>query len=282
MKRAIGYILLLVCVFAVSVPGWGQGRGVVIFGQSAGDSDLCADLPSQGTLQTALKTAVSEESSGLNLHMWATIVDRDGNVCAVAFSGTERNTQWPGSRVISAQKANTANAFSLDYFSSHAGSGKANGLALSTANLYSAVQPGGSLFGLQESNPVDVSVAYKGPSANYGQQNDPMVGKKIGGINVFGGGLGLYASGARLVGGLGVSGDTSCADHRIAWRVRHILNLDRLAGVGGVTGDPLYPDNIIFDIVPNPNGGTGVSAGGFGHPLCPNETGNLSNLPPVQ
>jgi hypothetical protein len=28
------------------------------------------------------------------------------------------------------------------------------------------------------------------------------------------------------------------------------------------------PTNIIFDIVPNPNGGTGISAGGFGHPTC--------------
>jgi hypothetical protein len=30
---------------------------------------------------------------------------------------------------------------------------------LSTANLYSAVQPGGSLYGLQHSNPVDPEVA---------------------------------------------------------------------------------------------------------------------------
>ena len=74
-------------------------------------------------------------------------------------------------------------------------------------------------------------MAYKGPSANYGLTNDPMVGSKIGGINVFGGGLGLYTTGGRLLGGLGLSGDTSCADHRIAWRVRHKLNLDRLAGV---------------------------------------------------
>jgi hypothetical protein len=51
--------------------------------------------------------------------------------------GDERGDQWPGSRVISAQKANTANAFSLP------------GLALSTAQLFSAVQPGGSLYGLQ-------------------------------------------------------------------------------------------------------------------------------------
>jgi len=41
-------------------------------------------------------------------------------------------------------------------------------LALSTANLYSAVQPGGSLFGLQESNPVDTKVAYEGDSAKFG------------------------------------------------------------------------------------------------------------------
>jgi hypothetical protein len=78
--------------------------------------------------------------------LWATILDRNGLVVDVVFSGVLRGDQWPGSRVISAQKANTANAFSLE------------GFALSTANLYAPVQPGGSLFGLQESNPVDPSV----------------------------------------------------------------------------------------------------------------------------
>src|SRR5947209_3971668 len=92
------------------------------------------------------------------------------------------------------------------------GSGQPTGLALSTANLYSAVQPGGSLFGLQESNPVDTSVAYKGPSSQQGTSHDPMVGEKIGGVNVFGGGLALYAPGKQIVGAVGVSGDTSCAD----------------------------------------------------------------------
>src|SRR6202040_2885006 len=115
------------------------------------------------------------------------LVDRDGVVCAVAFSGVNRGAQWPGSRVISAQKANTANAFSLDASSSSNGSGQAKGLALSTANLYSAVQPGGSLYGLQESNPVDTNVAYGGSPGNYGQANDPKNGRRIGGINVFGG-----------------------------------------------------------------------------------------------
>ncbi len=241
----------------------------------------CRRLPSYARLQAALDAAVQTDTSGLNNHMWATLVNRDGVVCAVAFSGTNRAAQWPGSRVISAQKANTANAFSLDRRSFSNGSGQVAGLALSTANLYSAVQPGGSLYGLQHSNPVDTEAAYDQPSADYGTLEDPLVGKKIGGVNVFGGGLGLYSEQKRLVGGLGLSGDTSCADHNIAWRVRHALDLDFLSGVGGVSGDPARPDNIIFDIAPNPFGGTGNSLGGFGHPTCIN-TGNPSALPAVQ
>src|SRR5215467_6383980 len=192
-------------------------------------SNGCKNLPNFTALKAALDSATATETSGLNNQMWATIVDRDGVVCAVVFTGVNRGAQWRASRVISAQKANTANALSLDSSSSSGGSGQPNGLALSTANLYSAVQPGGSLFGLQESNPVDTKVAYAGPSSNYGTAHDPMVGNKIGGINVFGGGLALYAPGKKIVGGIGVSGDTSCADHNIAWRVRNILNLDHLA-----------------------------------------------------
>jgi uncharacterized protein GlcG (DUF336 family) len=207
--------------------------------------------------------------------MWAAIVDRDGVVCAVAFSGSDRSAQWPGSRVIAAQKASTANAFSLDSTSSSAGSGQANGLALSTANLYSAVQPGGSLFGLQFSNPVDTGAAYRGPYASYGTPKDPLAGDRVGGVNVFGGGLGLYGAGKRLIGGIGVSGDTSCADHNIAWRVRSNLGLDHLSGVGGVSGDKSRPDNIVFDIA------NGASKGGFGHPQCLN-TGDAAMLPPAR
>src|SRR6185503_16758908 len=170
--------------------------------------NACSGLPSYAALERALIAAVEAETSGLDFQMWGTIVDRDGVVCAVAFSGDDRGSQWPGSRVISAQKANTANAFGL------------NGLALSTANLYSAVQPGGSLYGLQHSNPVDTDVAFGGSTSAYGTAHDPMVGRRIGGVNVFGGGLGLYNTGHKIVGAVGVSGDTSCADHMIAWRVR--------------------------------------------------------------
>lgn len=192
------------------------------------------DLPSHTELKEALEGVVDvggTGNAGLGLNMWATIVNRDGEVCAVVFTGDDRGEQWPGSRVISAQKANTANAFSLP------------GLALSTANLYTAVQPGGSLFGLQESNPVDTGVAYRGPARNFGQPNDPMVGRRVGGVNVFGGGLALYNSDGELVGALGVSGDTSCTDHVIAWKLRDALDLDYVPAGVSETGD----DNVVYD-----------------------------------
>jgi uncharacterized protein GlcG (DUF336 family) len=215
-------------------------------------------LPSHQRVRAELTKVAAEDNGGLALNMWATIVDRDGVVRVVAFTGEDRGDQWPGSRVISAQKANTANAFSLP------------GLALSTANLYAAVQPGGSLYGLQHSNPVDPSVAYRGDSERIGTASDPMVGGKIGGVNVFGGGLALYDAEGRLVGALGVSGDTSCADHNIAWKLRHGLNLDNVPGGVSPTGD----DNIIYDI------DQGQSAGGFGHPVCAPEARTIAEKLP--
>jgi uncharacterized protein GlcG (DUF336 family) len=214
----------------------------------------CDGLPSYSALKSALKSARAQANGGFNLDMWGTVVNRDGVVCAVAFTGSNRGDQWPGSRVISAQKANTANAFSLP------------GLALSTANLFTAVQPGGSLYGLQHSNPVDVNVAYGGDSAQFGQGNDPMVGGKIGGVNVFGGGLALYNSSHQLIGALGVSGDSSCADHNIAWRTRASLHLDYLHA--GVNSDLSRKDNIVYDITPQAGQMPGVSPSGWGHPAC--------------
>ena len=203
-------------------------------------------LPGHAELREALQSVVKESNGGFGLHMWATVVDRAGVVTAVVFSGDGRGDQWPGSRVISGQKANTANAFSLP------------GLSVSTANLFYAVQPGGSLYGLQHSNPVNTAVAYRGDSEDIGTQDDPMVGFKIGGVNVFGGGLALYDETGMLVGAVGVSGDSSCADHNIAWKLRHALELDYIPGGVSPTGD----DNIVNDIV------DGASASGWGHPSC--------------
>jgi len=113
---------------------------------------------------------------------------------------------------------------------------------------------------------VDTKVAYRGNAANYGAANDPMEGGKIGGINVFGGGFALYNSQGQLVGGLGVSGDSSCADHNIGWKTRHFLLLDYVPA--GVSGDPARPDNIVYDIAPQAGQQEGTSPSGWGHPTC--------------
>lgn len=248
------------------------------------DADACSALPSHAALKAALTAARNFKDAngnpgngGFNLDMWGTVVNRDGVVCAVAFTGNNRGDQWPGSRVISAQKANTANAFGLP------------GLALSTANLFTATQPGGSLFGLQHSNPVNTEVAYAGPAAAFGQLNDPMVGDRIGGVNVFGGGLPLYGPGSVLIGAIGVSGDSSCADHNIAWRTRNNLGLDHFGvgatvgttAVGGVSGDPGRPDNIVYDITAQAGQMEGVSARGWGHPACNSAVAAIAAALPV-
>jgi uncharacterized protein GlcG (DUF336 family) len=262
-----------VCVVAVFLVG------SLVLGAGTAQAQPCVGLPTHAQLQAALVAAQAVSNGGFGLHMWGTVVDRDGIVCAVAFTGGDRDDQWPGSRVISAQKANTANSFSLQ------------GLALSTANLYSAVQPGGSLFGLQESNPVNHEAAYLGPPTAFGTAGDPLVNLTVGGVNVFGGGLALYQSTgpntAVLVGAVGVSGDSSCADHNIAWRTRNNLGLDYLAtaGAGGVSGDPARPDNIVYDIKSQPTQMNGVSKGGWGQPHCVNpsaESSIAATLPAVQ
>lgn len=217
----------------------------------------CSGLPTHSQLSTALADANVAVNLTLNNEMWGTIVAADGTVCAVAHTGADNlQSQWLASRVISAQKANTANSLSLGQ-----NDGGANaGLALSTANLWAAVQPGGSLFGLQHSNPVDTEVAYSGNSNRFGSAGDPMVGKRIGGVNVFGGGLALYNAEGDRVGGVGVSGDTSCRDHMVAWETRHNLGLDHVSAGVNAMADPDRPDNIIFDVT-----------NAFGHPNCLDE-----------
>jgi uncharacterized protein GlcG (DUF336 family) len=203
-----------------------------------------------GKLQEALKGAVKPgggpSNGGLDNNEWAALVTREGMVCAIAFSGKKATDQWLGSRAIAAEKANTANALSLDHY------------ALSTANLYAGTQPGGSLYGLATSNPVNVTELYAGDPTKYGAADDPLVGRALGGVITFAGGVALYDANG-VVGGLGVSGDTSCADHNIAWRIRQALGLDKVpAGPG-----PDHNDEIIYDVTPDK-----TSASGYGHAMC--------------
>jgi hypothetical protein len=207
----------------------------------------CSRVPDYAKLKSALVNSVRQGSganSGLGNQEWAAVVNRDGMICAVVFSGPNRGAQWPGGRVTAAVKANTANAVSHDNY------------AISSANLWAAAQPGGSLYSLPM--PPNPAVVLSGDPELFGQQNDPMVGKAPGGIVVFGGGLALYDAKGEIVGGLGVAGDTSCADHVVAWRIRHALKFDAVP-MGPAPGPS---DNMILDV------NNGVSASGFGHPTC--------------
>ena len=78
-------------------------------------------------------------------------------------------------------------------------------------------------------------------------------------------------SDGKIVGGLGLSGDTSCTDHVIAWKVRHELHLDAVP----MGPSPDHNDNMILDFH------NGVSQSGFGHPSCKGGTqsdGIISDL----
>lgn len=198
-------------------------------------------------LQQNVHASGGPGNGGLGINEWSAVVNRGGKVCAIAFSGRDVNQQWLASRAIAAEKAFTANGMSADT------------MAISTANLYAQAQPGGWLYGAAASNPPNPAVLYAGNAATYGTPADPMIGKTLGGVIVFGGGLALYKDG-KVVGGLGASGNTSCADANIAWRMRHAL------GFGKVPNgpSPRHNDAIIYDIGPN-----GKSASGFGHPTCP-------------
>lgn len=229
--------LMLALAFALTVPSLAQSQ-----------PDKCSSLPNAGRLRQVL-TAVVRQGPGKNGGManqeWAVIVDREGIGCAVVYSGNNATQQWLASRVIAASKANTANGTSnSDY-------------ALSTANLYAGSQPGGSLYGLITAGLPNAKAAFGDPTT-FGTSNDPMVGKMVGGTIVFGGGLALYNAQGQIVGGLGLSGNTSCADHVEAWKVRHMLHLDNVpAGPS-----PAHNDNMILDFH------DGKSASGFGHPDC--------------
>lgn len=198
----------------------------------------CSDVPTAAGLKRLLQAAPSQngDAGGLNhgKAMWGALVDRDGELCALAVSTEDPAATWPGSRGIAIAKASTANGFSSDTS------------PLSTARLYTLSQPGHSLWGAANGNPLNPLCV--------GAANDTTtgIGKVCGGTIVFGGGLALY-KGQTRVGGLGVSGDTSCADHEIAKRVRV---------AAGLAPNGLPSDEILYTTVDGPSP--------FAHPLCGN------------
>lgn len=223
----------LVCVsllgFAVALPAAAQGG-------------KCAGLPTEAQLRTLLVNAGNMPNAGGlfgGKRMWAAVVNRDGELCAFNTSTADPTQVWPGSQAIAKSKAYTANAFSLDYGT--------DGFALSTARLYTLTQPGHSLWSLAGSNGFDPKTLAPPSGAGGGKGQIP------GGMIFFGGGLALY-KGNTIIGALGVSGDTSCADHEIAKRVRSLAGLNPPGGAA--------VDDIVYSPPDAPSP--------FAHPVCAN------------
>ena len=216
-------------------------------GASAGASPAsCRDLPSADDLKKWLGEAPAQgEAGGLmsGRMEWASIVDRAGEICATAVATDNPTSAWPGSQAIAKAKAYTANAFSTD------------AAPMSTARLYTLTQPAHSLWGVGEPNPFSPDCLVAPADMN------KTTGRICGGSIAFGGGVPLY-KGKTRVGGLGVSGDTACADHEIAKRMRHLAGLDPEKGE--------FADDITFSAVDGPSV--------FSHPLCPNTWRNGKKL----
>ena len=217
------------------------GAGLCASGAARAGSTCAIPNSIVQSLQSQLRVVVnlSDGNGGLFKpnRMWSAIVDRQGVLCSVKTTAEFAPSLdvWPGSRAIAIAKAGTANDFSN------------NGLALSTANLYGPTQPGGSLYGLNNSNPFNPTDL---------DQAKRITGDTPGGIITFGGGVALYYNG-NVIGALGVSGDSSCADHAIAFRMRQLASLNVVPS--GVAPD--NTDNIIY-------AATGSAPTGFQQPHC--------------
>jgi uncharacterized protein GlcG (DUF336 family) len=212
----------------------------------------CNGLPSESDLRQAMLAAAKIPNAGglfNGARMWGAVVNRDGEICAYVTTTADPTQVWPGSQAIAKAKAYTANAFSLD------------SLALSTARLYTFTQPGHSLWSLGQSNLWHPSLTAP-PSGQAGGTNQ--IG---GGLIFFGGGVPLYSAG-KIVGGLGISGDTSCADHEIAKRTRDALSLNPAGGPN--------VDDITYSVPDGPSV--------FTHPRCLNTWRNgqfIGDEPPA-
>jgi len=237
MKRFAKAVVALAAI-GVAPAVWAQGRTA---------PSNCSGLPTASDLKTFLVAAPSTggDAGGLfnGTRMWVAVVNRDGKLCAVANSQDDPSQVWPGSQSIAKAKAYTANAFSLD------------SLALSTARLYTFTQPGHSLWSLGQANPFDPQAL--APIGTQGGGDNQITG----GMIFFGGGVPIYKNG-KIIGGLGISGDTSCTDHEIAKRVRTLAGLNPPGGA------------LVDDITYSSADGATV----FTHPLCLNTWRNGTKL----
>lgn len=240
---------------------------------SSAIASTCAALPKADELKSVLMSVDNDPqdpsmhmvnvqaNGGVYVHKWLVLMDSSGVVCAVVHSlpadmdvATDLTLAH---RVYAAQKAFTTNSFSH------------NRGGLSSADLYLPALPSGTL---SSSTDLHTNVDFLAGDINtFGTTNDPLVGKRVGGFNGLGGGLTLYNKNRKKVGAIGVSGDTSCSAHVVAWKVRELL----ANGAYSVANIPWGPsaamnDAMIQDIVVGSYGGQGVSTSTLGHPKCAN------------
>jgi uncharacterized protein GlcG (DUF336 family) len=229
----------LACASLLALAAWVTQGPQSVEANDDGDGFSCQGLPGAQELRKLLVAAPGSGGTvgGLfnGARMWAAVVNRAGQICAYATSTDDPTQVWPGSQAIAKAKAYTANAFSLD------------SLALSTARLYTFTQPGHSLWSLGQSNLFNPDFLLA--PGRVGADKREIAG----GLIFFGGGSPLYKNG-KIIGGLGISGDTSCADHEIAKRVRSLANLNPPGGA------------LVDDITYSAPDGASV----FTHPLCVN------------
>ncbi len=248
--------LVLALALALGWVGVSSADEFPVPGQSGtcGSQELIAAIEAIKTTRLA-QVAAEFNNAGIFTpkKLWWAVVDRAGRLCAVDKFGVD---PWPDSRAIAIAKAGTANGFSNDR------------LALSTANLYAATQPGGALYGLNNSNPFNAVYLPATPASDEASA----IGRVVGGIITFGGGVALYSAGPKVIGGLGISGDTPCIEHAIAYRLRELLVLNSIP-----TAPPglNVTDNIIF-----PRGNNKPS--GFEHPRCGRQPRPRQGRPPRQ
>ena len=84
---------LYLLVIALAILGVRSGEDCTANedGSKSCGCDGSSGLPDHATVRAALSGVVSEQNNGgFGLHMWATVVNRDGFVKVVAFSGEDR------------------------------------------------------------------------------------------------------------------------------------------------------------------------------------------------
>ena len=193
-------------------------------------------------VQKQLKTVVnlSDANGGIFKpnRMWAAIVDRQGVLCSIHSSAefAPSTDVWPGSRAIAIAKAGTANDFSN------------NGLApLHREPLRPHTARRITLR--PETTPIHSSRRIS-TSRNMHPATHPVASSPSAAASP-------CTAAARSSARSAVSGDSSCADHAIAFRMRLLAGYNTLPG--GVAPD--NTDNIIY-------AANGTPPTGFEQPHC--------------